>query len=399
MTTVGWLLVALLPWIAVGVVVMFGIRDPRPLPANLDVEPADGDAPTPTVTVVVPARNEARNIQGCLTSLSAQEYPSFSVVVVDDRSTDETGALARAVPPEHAGMIRVMDGEPLPNGWFGKPWACFQGARDATTELLLFTDADTRHHASLLRRSVQALGDDEADALSLIGRQELRTFWERLLQPQVFALLGLRFRRMDRPLGRENSRDAIANGQYLLVRREAYVAVAGHSAVASEVVEDLRLAQILTASGFRLTLRDATEFLSTRMYESLAEIVEGWTKNLAVGARQAAGWWSVLALPAIVGFLVLLWMVPPTVLASAGARALAQVETARPLVVWSGAATLAGLALWARLYARFEVPFGYALLFPFGSAVAAFIVLRSWVRGERRIEWKGRRYVSGKRIG
>ena len=102
---------------------------------------------------------------------------------------------------------------------------------------------------------------------------------------------------------------------------------------------------------------------------------------------------------AIVGFLVLLWMVPPTVLASAGARALAQVETAGPLVVWSGAATLAGFALWVRLYARFEVPLGYALLFPFGSAVAAFIVLRSWVRGERRIEWKGRRYVSGKGTG
>jgi len=406
-----------LPWVGVGIVLAFSIREPRPLPLlPTGSVPASGSArELPPVAIILPARNEAAHIQACLASLADQRYPDFSIIVVDDRSTDGTGALARAVPRGRAGAIEVIDGVPLADGWFGKPWACSQGAdASGTTPLLLFTDADTRHDPALLARAVEGLTEDRADALSLLGRQELGSFGERLVQPLVFSLLGLRYRRLDRPIGPENTGDAIANGQYILVRREAYHRVGGHGAVREAVAEDLRLAQLLTGAGYRLTLRRATDALSTRMYTSLAEVVNGWTKNLAVGARQSAGWWGHLALPGILAFLIF-WMVPAAVLAGAGATrafvagsvpgTLSVAAVVAPtgvgptfldaLLTWSAIAWGAGVLLWARIYRRFEVPSRYALLHPVAAGIGAFIVMRSWLRGGRRIEWKGRRYGGG----
>lgn len=407
-----------LPWVAVVVALASSVRDPRPLPIGRP-RPASGTAPgpdvnsvacsdadsasrLPPVAIIVPARNEAAHIRECLASLADQRYPEFSIFVVDDRSTDGTGALARAAPMGRAGAIEVIDGVPLPEGWFGKPWACAQGAEaSGSSPLLLFTDADTRHDPELLARAVQALGEDEADALSLLGRQELGSFGERLVQPLVFLLLGMRYRHLDRPIGPGNAEDAIANGQYILVRREVYLRVGGHGAVRGAVAEDLRLAQVLTGAGFRLTLREATDALSTRMYTSLAEVVNGWTKNLAVGARQSGGWWGGLAMPGILAFLIF-WIVPAAVLVGAGATMVLGAGSGSvpggpslALLTWSALAWSAGVFLWARVYRRFEVSPRYGLLYPVAAAIGVFIVVRSWLRGAGRIEWKGRRYGAG----
>jgi hypothetical protein len=133
------------------------------------------------------------------------------------------------------------------------------------------------------------------------------------------------------------------------------------------------------------------------MYRSLGEIVGGWTKNVAVGARQSAQGWEAAALPAMLGYLLLFWLLPSGVLLGATARHLVAGSGTGPWTLWSGAATAVGLALWRSAYARFGVPGRYALLYPLGSALVAFIVLRSWVRGKRRIEWKGRTYAAGGR--
>jgi chlorobactene glucosyltransferase len=388
---VTWALgIALLPWIAALLVVAFGVREPPALPAA-SRGTAPGGHRWPSVRIIVPARNEARSIARCVGSLAAQDYPDFRIVVVDDRSTDETSRLAREVARRNARAIEVRAGAPLPPGWFGKPWACAQGSAGADEDLLLFTDADTVHDPSALLRSVSALTPNLA-ALTLLGSQELGSVGERLVQPQMFTILALRFRGMERPLGKDDRQNAIANGQYILVRRAAYEAIGGHGAVRGEVAEDLRLAQELTGEGHLLALRRADDALSTRMYRSLGEVLNGWTKNVAIGASQSAGRWGGIALLGMVVYALGLWVAPAVVLLSAAIAGLAGAPVSPELLAWSVGATLAGVIAWSMAYRRFDVSPAYALLFPVGAALVAAIALRSGWRGGRRVEWKGRRY-------
>ena len=160
---------AFAPWIALALYLLIKVRLPPPLPA---VDATDRAAPL--VSVIVPARNEERSIRSCVESICASDYPDFEVFVVDDRSDDATLEMARAVPPNHARRIVVVEGQELPDGWMGKPWACAQGAQVAKGDLLLFTDADTVHARDLLGRAVAAMVEDEGDALTLLGRQLMR---------------------------------------------------------------------------------------------------------------------------------------------------------------------------------------------------------------------------------
>ncbi len=388
-------ILAALPWLVVATLTIL-VREPRPLPPK-DPESSVGEPPS--VRIVVPARNEARGIEACLESIAGQDYPDFAITVVDDRSTDATHRLATEVPKGNAREILVIAGEPLPEGWFGKPWACAQGSHGVQEGLILFTDADTVHDPSLLSSAVEALGEDRASAVSLLGRQELGSFGERLVQPQMFTVLGLRYRRLDRPLERENQRDAIANGQYILIRRHAYEDIGGHAAVRGEVAEDLRLAQVLTGEGHRLSLRTERDRLSTRMYQSLREVLDGWTKNVAIGAKQSAGPWGDLALAGVVGYAFVLWVLPPLVLLGLWAGVFAGASQGGPLLVWSALTTGIGLAVWALVYRRFDVSAAYALAYPLGAALVGLIALRSGWRGDRRVEWKGRRYSGGEALG
>ena len=385
----SWTLgLALLPWVIAFLVVTLGVREPPAL-AAVDARLLRGRRPS--VRVVVPARNEARSIERCVRSIAAQDYPDFRIVVVDDRSTDETARIAGSVPPANAKALEVRSGAPLPPGWFGKPWSCAQGSADAHEDLLLFTDADTVHAPSALSRSVAALTND-LSAVSLLGKQELGSVGERLVQPQMFTILGLRFRGMDRPLGKRDRRNAIANGQYILVRRSAYEAIGGHGAVRGEVAEDLRLAQELTGAGYLLALRRADDALSTRMYRSLGEVMNGWTKNVAIGAKQSAGPLGGVALLGLVVLALGLWVVPPATLLFAVAARLADAALPSALFLWALGATLVGIAAWSAAYRRFEVSPVYGLLYPVGALLVAAIAIRSGWRGGRRVEWKGRRY-------
>ena len=237
--------------------------------------------------MIVLARNEAHNIAACVRSLVASDYPSFEIVVVDDRSEDGTGAVARTVEVGRATRKIIVDGTPLPPGWFGKQWACWQGVQEARGELLLFTDADTLHGECLMARAVAGLHRDSADCLTIIGRQVMGSFWERLVQPQIFALLALRYPVMGRkPLDQRRWRSAISNGQYLLFQRESYQEIGGHAAVRYEAAEDLRIAQHMVRLGRCLVVRSAHEDFATRMYRGLGEIVAGWSKNMVQAGLQ-----------------------------------------------------------------------------------------------------------------
>ena len=380
-----------LPWLGILLFLTLGVRLPRPLGTVREAWPEGGVAragPLPVVSVIVPARNESRNVERVLSSLAATTRPAVEILLVDDRSEDDTAERAEAVAARHPDRIRVLRGAPLPDGWLGKPWACHQGARAARGELLLFTDADTRHAPDLLPRAIAALEEDEAGAVSLAGRQLMETFWERLVQPHVFTAMLARYPRHDRPLAPERWRGAIANGQYILIRREVYEAVGGHEALRGEVVEDLRMAQRLVRAGHRLSLRSAEDGFATRMYDGLRELVEGWSKNTLLGGLASLPVWLRRVTPPLMilsglGF----WVVPPVVLALAAVSGVAAAAG-----TW--AATVVGLSvvLWSLAAWRMGAPAAYGLLYPLGSLVTVYIFARAWRRGGR-VLWKGREYA------
>lgn len=376
-------LVFAVPWLVLMLIMpIMLLRRPR-----LSSFPVPAAADAPLVSIVVPARNEAVNISVCLASLLNSVYPDFEILVVNDGSVDGTEEIVRILADHSDGHVKLVDGEPLPEGWLGKPWACWQGYLQSRGELLLFTDADTRHEDMLLSRAVGALHARQADMASVMARQVMIGFWERLILPHIFALISLRYMHLERVNRTRNGRDVIANGQFILIRREAYEAVGGHDAMRDEVIEDQRLAQRLVGAGRRIVLAHAEDLMETRMYRSLAGIVEGWTKNLALGSRRAAPAWIAPAVPWLAPlFVLLMWVVPPTLLVLTLVTGING-----PIQGWSLAVTAISLVFWALAHAMQRVPLLYAVAYPAGALVTAWLFVRSAVRGQR-VAWKGREY-------
>ncbi len=339
------------------------------------------------VSVIVPARNEADNIGACIASLLGTTYARCEIVIVDDRSTDGTPDIVRSLSAAHPGRIRVVDGTPLPEGWIGKPWACWQGYQTARGDVLVFTDADTLHAPALLAHAVGALHANHADFVTIVPRQLMETFWERVILPHIFAAILFRYRDLSRMNESNSPRDVIANGQFILARRDAYEAVGGHEAVRGEIVEDLMLAQRAVAMGRRIHAAHAPNLMSTRMYRSLRAIIEGWSKNLASASRQTVPEWLRPALPWAIGvFLFAYWAGPPL--------ALAVLLPAGWAPTWILIATAAALAFWCLIYIGFRVSPAYALLFPLGAIAASALFFRSAaLRGH--VNWRGRSYETG----
>jgi chlorobactene glucosyltransferase len=376
MASVSELLPAL-PWL-VPFASLFRLASNRP---NLsDVPPATGTL----VSVIVPARNEAAAIETVVRSVLASTYEPLELVVLDDRSTDETAAIVERLAAEDA-RLRLVRGESLPERWYGKPWACLQGYRVARGDLLLFTDADTRHEPELLARAVGALRAERADLVTVAPRQRCETFWERLVMPQIWLLLGIRYHpsRVNRA---RRERDVIANGQFVLLPRESYEAVGTHEVVRHEVAEDLALAQAFRRAGRKIHFAFAERLMETRMYQSLPHLVEGWSKNLYLGGRRSFPEEPVLRalVPVMLLAAFLFWLVPPAVLAVAGTTA-----GLRPAMV---VATALSALFWMLISYGMKIPLWYGLLYPIGALVALYIGARSTWRGARRVEWRGRVY-------
>jgi chlorobactene glucosyltransferase len=374
-----------LPFVLPPIVALARSARSRSLADVSDMVPSDA----PLVSVVVPARNEARNIERCVRSLLASHYPSLEVIVVDDHSDDETRRIADAVASTDA-RLRVISAPPLASGWFGKQWACSAGAREARGALLLFTDADTRHEPDLLPRAVNALQDDRADLLSIAGHQEMHSFWERVVQPQMFALLALRYGGTEHVSHARRAVDVIANGQFILVTRSAYDAVGGHARVRDQVAEDMALAQSFFRDGHRVLLLLAMQQFSTHMYASLGELIGGWRKNIYAGGRNAVLGGAVgrAAYPFILLGMPVLGLLPPIALILAALGVLSSAW-----LVWSAIVVLFALAFWIPIYRFMGEPPWYALLYPLGFALVLYIAAGAVKRG-RNVEWKARRYTA-----
>ena len=369
-----------LPWLAP----FAGLFRLGQLHPNLSDAPPIAGIP---ISIIIPARNEQATIETVVRSIVASDYRPFELIVVDDLSTDQTATIVDRLAATDP-RIRLVRGAPLPEGWYGKPWACEQGFRAASGELLLFTDADTRHAPELMGRAAAALRREHADLVTVAPHQRCVSFWERVVMPQIWLLLGLRYhpRRVNRA---RRPRDVIANGQFILTTRAAYVAVGGHGAVRHEVAEDLALAQAYLRAGRRLHFAFAERLMETRMYHDLPQLIEGWSKNVYLGGRRSFPDEAALRalVPVMLAAAMLFWLLPPGVLL-VGALGAGVGGLAGPAGIAAGLSVL----FWALVSYGMRIPMVYGLFYPLGAAMALYIFARSTWRGSRRVEWRGRVY-------
>jgi chlorobactene glucosyltransferase len=343
----------------------------------------------PLVSVIIPARNEAHNITRCVKSILTTSYPNLELVVVDDSSTDGTADVARRAVNGDP-RVRVITSPALPDGWFGKQWACTTGAKVARGEILQFTDADTMHSPDLVTRSINAMHSSNADLFSVAGRQELGGFWERVIQPQIFTILSMRYGGTESVNDSTRVSNKIANGQCIFVKRGAYDAIGGHAVVRTSVAEDLMLAQRFFAARKKVVLMIGVNQLSTRMYESLDEIIAGWRKNVFAGGLDAVPFGRFgktlfplfLLLPPVMQLLPLLALITGLIGAAHPA-----------MMLWAILSTAATLLWWIVVYATVGENPLHALTYPLGALVLLYIFVTAVVRG-RHVSWKGRTYVS-----
>ncbi len=374
-----------LPWILPQVITFFRLRNSR----SLDDESNEAPVDAPLVSVIVPARNEAHNIARCVTSILATSYPRLDLIVVDDNSTDGT-AEAALLAARGDDRARVVANPPLPEGWFGKQWACTTGADAASGEILLFTDADTRHAPDLLTRSVNAIYRNRADMFSVAGRQELGGFWEKLIQPQMFTILSMRYGGTESVNNSPLASEKIANGQCIFFTRSAYDSIGGHASVKTVVAEDLMLAQTVFSRGKKLVLMLGVDQLSTRMYTSLQGLIDGWRKNVFAAGLDSMpfGRFGRMVFPVALLTPPLMQLLPVIVLVMAAFGLVSG-----GVLISATIAATATLLWWVVVYAQVGESPLYALLYPLGTAVLLYIFATAIIRG-RRVTWKGRTYRS-----
>ncbi|NIP99019.1 MAG: glycosyltransferase [Nitrospinaceae bacterium] len=248
-----------------------------------------GDAlpqPPPRVSVIVPARNEEANVERCVRSLLAQDYPDLEIITVNDCSEDRTGAILTRLAAENS-RLQVIHGAPPPPGWMGKAHALVQGYRRATGDWILFTDADTEHAPSLLSRVLATVLAGPHSVVTVMGKQQAPSLGVGLAHLAVFAYIFLvtdRRKQVD-----PRSPQCLVSGQFLLITREAYETLGTHEAVRGYSSTDVSLGYLAKLNGFIPLWLRAEEALTTTMYRSFPEAFQGWSRSLVNGIWTALG--------------------------------------------------------------------------------------------------------------
>ncbi len=342
--------------------------------------PAETPTSTPKISVLVPARNEELSIGICVASLLDQDYPDYEVLVLDDQSTDATAErLAAFTSPR----LTVIQGIDKPEGWLGKPHACHRLSMRAKGDILLFVDADTWFSRDALSRLARSFETREADMVTVWPMQRLGGFWERMVVPMVyFSLMTLlpayyvtddpqwmpaALRPKLRPLF------AAACGQFIAIRRAAYVAIGGHESVKSDIVEDVALAKAVKSIGGRVLMAHGSHTVGCRMYRSPSELWNGFRKNFFAGFGYSVPFFTAAAVIHMVAYLVpfaFLTSYPRLALASIAIPIVQRLILAR----WYG---------WKRRDAVFHA-LGVLWFQALGIRVLADRIFRT------KLQWKGR---------
>ncbi len=332
------------------------------------------------VSVLIPARNEEKNIGRCLESLLVQTYSNYEIVVLDDQSSDGTWDILSGYAERYPGLIRAVRGNPLPhNGWYGKPYAMQQLSEYASGEYFLFTDADTVHSRESISWAVSNIERHKADCMSGYVFQELNTFGELLIVPATYIMTT-----MILPLWLIAATRApmlsFAIGQLIMFRRRAFDAIGGYSSVSERISDDIFIARELKKEGFRLIFLDIRRHIKCRMYEGYRESFNGFSKNIYDFFKNRPAFFTA-ATTSLVFFVVLPFLLLPFQLLTGNPAAqLTSLSVMTFLLAWALAVYDRGLKWW--------VPFLYPLLF----LHLLYMVWRSFgrVTAKRGVVWKGR---------
>ncbi len=353
-----------------------------------ETDPNSPGQPDLELSVIIPARNEERSLPACLASLLTQSEPGFALgqrwelIIVNDDSTDRTREIAAEAAASHDGVV-LLDAPELDlsdrGGFTGKSNACWAGAQAARGRHLLFTDADTVHEANDLSRSLREAERHNAVLLSYSPRQIVTGFWQHAVMPLVFSELASVY--PSKEVNDPARSLAAANGQFILVERDAYFSVGGHRAVGKNILEDVALARNIKRGPRIIRFRYGPEALSTQMYRRTSEMIEGWTKNLALlfPTPITLALWRILdvllffGLPAVA--LGIYWLLP-----------------------WQRSVIL---LLWVRTLWRFYSRVARSNFSAFDVAISIFgvplfvyLLVRSVIqhRIKKSVSWKGRSY-------
>ncbi len=351
--------------------------------------PGFEDADAPLVTAILPARNEEANLEDCLNSLRAQTYPRLEIIVVDDRSSDRTAAIA-AQAARIDPRVRVLSINDRPPGWTGKTYALYKAAPLARGSWLWFMDADTRHHARALTVMMEVARAQGASLVSMLPEQRLESFWERITQPIAGVTLMQSFPTWK--IHDPRSPVAFANGQFILVERTAYDLAGGHEKVRDRFVEDIGLAGRVKSLGRPIRLAFARGLVECRMYASLPELVRGWSRILYDALDRSAARIGLKLLDPI----VFCQSAHVAVLAAIGMLAAG----------WSGAFPLTLLALalvqhifmylvFRQVHSMSSPRLQPAIWYPLGNLVVDLILWRSLVSCfTGKVAWRGDHFVA-----
>lgn len=321
-----------------------------------------------SVVVIVPLRNEASNVRDIIYSLKNQMgLPNLRIILIDDNSSDQTVQLLRETTADDP-RILLIEGESLPDGWMGKPFALHQGFLKSDSDLLVLIDADVRLEQYAIAQAIAILQNENLDFLSAYPKEIARTWSERLIQPLLqwswMATVPLKIAARS-----SNPAFAIANGQFFLLRRDSLASVGEFKSIKQEVIDDIAMARVLMRHGFHGTVADASLVASCRMYKSWEQLREGYSKSLPVAFGGLFG-------SCLVALFLFLTGVLPFISASTGSM----VGVSATLLIY----------LSRLLSARKTGGSLVDLLFhPISSILLIFLIIRSW-RDRGHAQWKGR---------
>jgi len=357
---------------------------------DIVVEPAPPPSNAPLISICIPARNEERNIQACAESILKQDYPNLEIIVLDDRSSDSTFRILKDLASLDS-RLRPVSGSDLPPGWAGKPHALHQASTLARGEWLCFVDADTFLAPETVSSCYAKALETNADMFTIMTFQILGSFWEKTVMPLIMTALSVGF--SPRKVNDPNRRDAIANGQFILIKRSVYDAFGGHESVKDNIVEDKAISEKVKWNGYRLIVADGMKVARTRMYTSLIEMWEGWTKNIYLGLRNRKELLWLGLLGAFLTFMTSIFLPAWTLLGFnwylKDGSWMAVSVVAESFILWvylifkrANVASRMGISRW------------YALTTPLGAGVfGTMMCISTWnVLSKSGVTWRGRKY-------
>ncbi|UCE58374.1 MAG: glycosyltransferase [Phycisphaerales bacterium] len=387
--------VTALVWLARAVAMQLALRDRKVLSSRSYDGPPDQPQ---RISVIIAAKDEEENIEACVTSLLEQDYPDFELIVIDDRSSDGTPEILRRLLGESGSRLRVVTVRELRDDWFGKNNAMREGVEVSTGEWLCFTDADCRQTSdTTLTMAMREALAHNVDFLTLTPRLEMRSTWEKLLQPVCALALIAWFRP-----GRVNDprrKSAYANGAFMLMHRDCYEAIGGHERVRNAANEDIQMARITKQMGLKLRVVENEDLYLTRMYRTAADAWRGWSRIFCCSLGTVPRLATAGLLMAV--FTLLPWI---SLMIVATGWVLSDPQTASEWVpavlAWAVVILLQETVVW-RFYGVLKVNRLWSLTYFIGGVVTLGVLINALLKaaGLGATQWRGTVYRGDDLVG